>query len=83
MAAMNDFAYVVSIAGSYVFHDWSVKAIIKNIDDLDKVRAMIKDNHGIEFEDKSYNFYNGWRCFDNITDNRDIRLIVERVGIVE
>ena len=80
---MNDFAYVVSLAGSNVFHDWSVKAIIKHIDDLDKIRAIIKDNHGIEFEDKSYRFYNGWWCFDNITDNRDIKLIVERVNIVE
>ena len=81
--SMNKFMYVVSLAGSHVFHDWSVKAIIKHIDELDKVRAMIRDNHDIEFEDKSSRFYNGWWCFDNITDNRDIKLIVERVDIVE
>lgn len=80
---MNNFAYVVSLAGSHVFHDWSVRAIIKSIDDLDKVRAMIRDNNGIEFDDKPSHFYNGWWCFDNITDNRDIKLIVELVNIVE
>lgn len=83
MVTMNNFAYVVSLAGSHVFHDWSVKAIIKHIDDLDKVRVMIRDNHGIEFEDKSSQFYNGWWRFDNITDNRDIKLIVERVDIID
>ena len=80
---MNNFAYVVSLAGSNVFHDWSVRAIIKRIDDLDKVRAVIKDKSGIEFEDKPSRFYTGWWCFDNITDYRDIKLIVELVDIVE
>lgn len=83
MVAMNNFAYVVSLAGSHVFHEWSVRAIIKSIDDLDKVRAIIRNNNGIEFEDRPSRFYNGWWCFDNITDNRDIKLIVERVDIVE
>lgn len=83
MAVMNNFVYVVSLVGSHVFHDWSIKAIIKYIDDLDKVRAMIRDNHGVEFEDKCSHFYNGWWCFDNITDDRDIKMIVERVDIIE
>lgn len=79
---MNEFAYVVSLAGKHVFHDWSIKCVIKHIDNLDKVRAMIKKNHDIEFEDKSSQSYNGWWKFDNITDNRDIKLIVERVDVL-
>lgn len=79
---MDEFVYVVSLAGKHVFHDWSVKCVIKHIDDLDKVRATIKKNHDIEFEDKSSQFYNGWWCFDNITDNRDIKLVVERVDVL-
>lgn len=80
---MNKFAYVVLLAGAHVFNSLSIKAIIKHMRDLDKVRAMIRDNHGIEFEDKSSRSYSGWCCFKNVTDDRDINLIVERVDIVE
>lgn len=79
---MNEFVYVVSLAGKHVFHDWSVKCVIKHIDDLDKARALIKKNHGIEFEKLSSCSYNGWWKFDNITDNRDIKLVVERVDVL-
>ena len=48
--AMNEFAYVVSLAGKHVFHDWSIQCIIKHMDDLDKVRAIIKEKHNVEFE---------------------------------
>lgn len=51
--------------------------------DLDKVRAKIKENHGIEFEELSSHFYNDWWDFANITDDRDIHLIVERVGVID
>lgn len=54
---MNEFAYVVSLAGKHVFHNWSVKCVIKHIDDLDKVRAMIKKHHDIEFEELASHFY--------------------------
>lgn len=79
---MNEFVYVVSLVGRHVFHDWSVKCVIKYIDDLDKVRALIKENHDIEFEKLSSRFYDGWWQFDNITDNRDIKLVVERVDVL-
>lgn len=79
----NDFAYVVSLAGKHVFHDWSIQCVITHIDDLDKVRVKIKERHHIEFEEKSAQFMSGYWKFDNITDNRDIHLIVERVDVVE
>lgn len=79
---MNEFVYVVSLAGKHVFHDWSIQCVIKHIDDLDKVRAMIKKNHDIEFEELSSRFHDGWWKFENITDNRDIKLIVERVDVL-
>lgn len=80
---MNEFAYVVSLAGKRVFHDWSIQCIIKHIDDLDKVRTIIKEKHNVEFEKLSTHFTssNYWK-FNNITDNRDIYLIVERVDVM-
>lgn len=80
---MNEFIYVVSLAGKHVFHDWSIQCVIKHIDDLDKIRAKIKEQHHVEFEELSSRFHDGYWKFDNITDNRDIYLIVERVDVVE
>lgn len=47
---MNEFVYVVSLAGQSVFHNWGIQYVIKHIDNLDKVRTKIKENYGIEFE---------------------------------
>lgn len=80
---MNEFVYVVSLAGQSVFHNWDIQYVIKHIDNLDKVRTKIKENYGIEFEELSSNFYNAWWMFDNVTDDRDIHLIVERVDIID
>lgn len=80
---MNEFVYVVSLAGKHVFHDWSIQCVIKHMDNLDKVRDIIRERHGVEFEKLSSQSYYGWWKFDNITDNRDIYLIVERVDVVE
>lgn len=80
---MNEFVYVVSLIGQCVFHNWDIQYVIKHIDNLDKVRTKIKENYGIEFEELSSKFYNGWWMFDNITDDRDIRLIVERIDILD
>ena len=80
---MNKFVYVVSLAGQSVFHNRGIQYVIKHIDDLDKVRAKIKEDYGIEFEELSSNYYNGWWNFANITDDRDIHLIVERIDVID
>ena len=50
--------------------------------DLDKARDIIKEIHGVEFEELSSRFFNGYWEFNNITDDRDITLVVERVDII-
>lgn len=80
---MNEFVYVVSLCGKHVFHDWSIQYVITRMDDLDKVRAKIKKHHNVEFEELSSQFAYGYWKFDNITDNRDIHLIVERVEVLK
>lgn len=80
---MNEFVYVVSLTGKHVFHNWDIQYVIKHIDNLDKVRTKIKENYGIEFEELSSHFYNCWWDFANITDDRDIHLIVERVDVID
>lgn len=80
---MNNSVYVVSLAGKHVFHDWSIQCIITTMDNLDKIRDKIKERCNIEFEEKSTYFTNGYWKFDNITDDRDIYLIVELVDVIE
>ena len=53
---MNEFVYVVSLVGKHVFHDYSIQCVIKNIDDVDKVRDIIKEKHNVEFEKLSSDF---------------------------
>lgn len=79
---MNEFVYVVSLAGKHVFHNWDIQYVIKHIDDLDKVRTIIKEKYNVEFEKLAGRFLSFWWDFDNITDNRDIHLIVERVDVI-
>lgn len=79
---MEDFIYVVALAGKDVFHDFSIQHTIKSMSDLDKSRSIIKEKTGLEFEERTSHFFNGYWKFYNITDNRDVCLIVERVSIV-
>ena len=79
---MKDSIYVVSLVGKDVYQDGIIYCCIMDINNLDDVRDIIKSQYNIEFEDSSsYNDYS-YLKFDNITDNRDIRLVVERTRIL-
>lgn len=80
---MSKFAYVVALVGSRVFNDLSIQYIINHFDDLDKVRTTIKKKYNIEFEQLSSSSNSHRQVFNNITDDRDIHLIVERVDIID
>ena len=71
--------YVVSLVGKNVFQGNTIVCTITRMSNLDKIRVYIKQKHGIEFEELSSNFTSSWWCFNNITDNRDISLVVEYV----
>lgn len=80
---MNDFVYVVSLAGEQIRRNWCTQCVIKNIDNLDKIRIIIKEKYNVEFEKLACRFSSNWWKFDNITDNRDIHLIVKRVDVID
>lgn len=75
-----NFAYVCSIVGNDVYNNSVNIGIIDSVNDLDKVRQIVKDKHGLEFEELASNFKIGWLRFSNVTDNRDVALLVERVN---
>ena len=74
-----NFAYVCSIVVNDVYNNSVNIGIINSVNDLDKVRQIVKDRYGIEFEEFASRFRDGWLKFSNITDNRDVALLVERV----
>lgn len=75
-----EFKYVCSIVGNDVYNNSVNIGIIDSVNDLDKVRQIVKDKHDLEFEELSSCFRDGWLRFSNVTDNRDVALLVERVN---
>lgn len=80
---MLTFTYVVAVVGEHVRKGYSIEFVIKSMDNLDEARRRIKDMYGVEFEDKSARFHDGYWVFANITDDRDINLAVERIDCIE
>ena len=71
--------YVVSLVGKDVFQGHDIVCTITRMSNLDKVRVYIKQKYNVEFEIIPANFFSVLYRFDNITDDRDISLVVENV----
>lgn len=80
---MDKYVYVVSLAGKHVFGHLSIQCVITRMSDLDKVRDKIKERHNVEFEKLANTFACGYWQFDNISDNRDVYLVVERIDVLK
>lgn len=74
------FAYLCSIVGYDVYNHSVNIGLTDSVRNLDGVRQIIKDRYGLEFEELSSRFGDGWWKYSNITDNRDISLLVERIN---
>jgi hypothetical protein len=80
------FVWVVTLAGEHVHHGHSVQGVIETIDDLRIIREKIKETYKIEFESENSardDFRSAYRKYMNITDDRDIMLILERVSMYQ
>ena len=71
--------YVVSLVGKDVFQNRVIVCTMTQMDNLDRVCVYIKQKYGVEFEKLANRFSSCFWGFDNITDNRDITLVVEKV----
>ena len=77
------FAYVVYLQGSKVQGGISHQCPIESYSELDDARKFIKERHNLEFTEYCTKFYGSeLQEFNNITDDRDITLVVERVQIL-
>lgn len=78
------YVWVVSLAGKHVFHGHTILGVIKSISDLDIIREQVKDRHGILFtsdEDTVQYHALSYRSYDNVSDNRDVKLVAERTTL--
>lgn len=77
------FAYVVYLQGSKVHGGISHQCLIESYSELDDARKLIKERYNLEFTEYCTTFCgSGYQKFNNITDDRDITLVVERVQIL-
>ena len=76
--------YVASLQGKSVFHDFSIQCAMKDLSDLKLLRARLKEKHNLTFDEYSSAraSSSSYLVFDNIGDNRDVKLIVERVSFI-
>lgn len=74
-----NYCYVVSLVGKNVFKGRVIKGVIPSISMDSIIRDKIKEEYGIEFEEKSGRWSPYHWEFGNITDNRDITLLIEKV----
>lgn len=72
--------WLVSLAGKDVFNDIVHVCTISSIKCEQLIREYIKQKYSVEF-DLNYRIgYCGYRAYDNITDDRDITLIIENIA---
>ena len=71
--------YLISLQGKDVMSNRVNVCVITQMYYLDTIRVYIRQKYSVEFENLANRFSSCFWGFDNITDNRDITLVVERV----
>ena len=76
--------YVASLQGKSVFHDFSIQCVMKNLSDLNLLSARLKEKHNLTFDEHSSAraSSSSYLVFDNIGDDRDVKLIIEKTYFV-
>ena len=76
--------YVASLQGKNVFHGFSIQRAMKDLSDLEFLRARLKEEYNLTFDEYSSarTSSSSYLVFDNIGDDRDVKLIVERVSFI-
>ena len=76
--------YVASLQGKSVFHSFSIQCAMKDFSDLELLRARLKEEYNLTFDEHSSARGNSssYLVFDNIGDNRDVKLVVEKTYFV-
>ena len=76
--------YVASLQGKSVFHDFSIQCAMKDLSDLELLRARLKEEYNLTFDEHSSALCSSssYLVFDNIGDSRHVKLVVEKTYFV-
>ena len=75
---MEEVCYVVYIKGQNVHKGFSLQGTLRSIRNDDGIRKRIKRDYQIEFEELSSRWTPNYWEFKNITDDRDVTLVIEK-----
>lgn len=78
--------WLVSLVGNNVFHNEYHICAMFDLKHENEIREYIKEKHGIEFSadvSSSHDCVSYYRHYDNITDDRDVSLVLEKVSTEE
>ena len=79
---MNEM-YLVALVDNHIFQNFMAIGIMSSFYKLDEIRQSIYAKYGVEFEELSSRFTSMYWKFENITDDRDIALYVEKLPVFE
>ena len=78
--------WLVSLVGNNVFHNECHICVTSSLEHEHRIREFIKQTHGITFGTdvkSSHDFISYYRRYDNITDDRDVSLVLEKISTEE
>ena len=78
--------WLISLVGTHVFHDQVNVCVTSDLKNQSKIRDFIKQEYGIESSTdikSSRDCFSFYRCYSNITDDRNISLVIERISTEE
>lgn len=70
--------YVVYLKGQNVYQGFSLQGTLHSIRKDDEIRKRIKRNYQIEFEELASRWAPNYWEFKNMTDDRDVTLVIEK-----
>lgn len=75
---MENTCYVIYLSGSAVHNNMSIRGVLSNINDDIIIRNQIKEQYQIEFEELASRQTSSYWVFNNITDDKDVKLVIEK-----
>lgn len=73
---------LISLTGKHVYHEGYNVCIVDGFDKEQIARKIIYDKHHLRFEDTPIVNTPYYKVYNNITDNREINLVVEYIEYI-
>ena len=75
--------WIATLFGKNVFHGFVNVGVVKETGDIGLLQLKVEERYGIKFEQDNVHSQFGYRIFDNATDDRDIRLVITVIDVID